>query len=102
MAQRYWPGQPENALGREFRLREGGEPYQVVGVVADYKVDTPGRAPKPYIHLPLGRQETFGNYVVRTSVAGERDGAGAAARAPRARSGARVPRQGNDARPGRR
>ena len=67
MAQRYWPGQPENALSREFRLREGGEPYRVIGVVEDYKVDTPGEAPKRYLHLPLGREETFGNYVVRTS-----------------------------------
>ena len=70
MAQRHWPGQPEQALNREFRLREGGEPYRVVGVAADYKVDTPGERPKPYIHLPLGRQETFGNYVVRTAVNG--------------------------------
>ena len=68
MAQRYWPGQPENALSREFRLREGGEPYQVIGVADDYKVDTPGERPKSYIHLPLSLQETFGNYVVRTSV----------------------------------
>jgi predicted permease len=68
MAQRYWPGQPEQALSREFRLREGGEPYRVIGIVADYKVDTPGERAKPYIHLPIGRQETFGNYVVRTSV----------------------------------
>jgi hypothetical protein len=67
MAQRYWPGEPSAALGREFRLRWGAEPYRVVGVVADYKVDTPGEAPKPYIHLPFGRQEMFGQYVVRTS-----------------------------------
>ena len=69
MAQRYWPGQPEAALSREFRTREGGEPYRVIGVVEDYKVDTPGERPKAYIHLPLSREETFGNYVVRTSVA---------------------------------
>ena len=68
MAQRFWPGQPEEALNREIRLREGGEPYQVVGVVEDYKVDTPGEASKAYIHLPFGRQGTFGNYIVRTSV----------------------------------
>jgi predicted permease len=67
MAERYWPGAPEQALSREFRLREGGQPYQVVGVVSDYKVDTPGEQPKAYIHLPFGRQEAFGNYVVRTS-----------------------------------
>jgi cell division protein FtsX len=36
-------------------------------VVADYKVDTPGEQPKPYIHLPFSRHESFGNYVVRTS-----------------------------------
>jgi predicted permease len=70
MAQRFWPGQPENALTRELRLREGGEPYRVIGVADNYKVDTPGEQPKSYIHLPLGRQETFGNLIVRTSVAG--------------------------------
>lgn len=71
MAQRFWPGQPEGALNREFRLREGGEPYRVVGVVQDYKVDTPGESAKSYLHLPLSRQETFGNFVVRTSVAAD-------------------------------
>jgi macrolide transport system ATP-binding/permease protein len=69
MAQRYWPGQPEGALSREFRLREDGPTYRVIGVVTDYKVDTPGERPKAYIHLPFGRQESFGNYVVRMSVA---------------------------------
>jgi predicted permease len=69
MAQRFWPGRPENAIGRGFRFREGGALYQVVGVVGDYKVDTPGENPKSYLHLPLGRNETFGNYIVRTSPA---------------------------------
>lgn len=68
MAQRYWPGAPDNAVSRELRLSEGGTPYQVVGVVEDYKVDTPGELPKAYLHLPLGREETYANYVVRTSV----------------------------------
>jgi cell division protein FtsX len=36
-------------------------------VVADYRVDTPGENPKPYMHLPLSRTGTFGNYIVRTS-----------------------------------
>ena len=67
MAQRYWPGDPATALGREIRLSEGGRPYQVVGVVTDYRVDTPGEQPKAYLHLPLGREDTFGNYVVRTA-----------------------------------
>jgi predicted permease len=67
MAQRFWPGAPENALGRTFRLRERGEPYEVVGVAADYKVDSPGESPKPYLHLPLGRRDTYANFVVRTA-----------------------------------
>ena len=64
MAARYWPG--ENAVGHEFRLRFGGDAYQVVGVTEDYKVDTPGENPKVYIHLPLGHNETFANFIVRT------------------------------------
>ena len=67
MAQRFWPGRPSDALGREFRTRWGDEPYRVIGVVADYKVDTPGERAKSYLHLPLGRRETFGNYVIRTA-----------------------------------
>ena len=66
MAQRYWPGAPSEAVGREFRLRWGEEPYVVVGVVDDYKVDTPGESPKPYLHFPLRRELLFGSYVVRT------------------------------------
>jgi predicted permease len=66
MANRYWPGPVSNAVGREFRTRWGGTAHTIVGVVADYKVDTPGESPKAYVHLPLGRKETFGNYIVRT------------------------------------
>jgi predicted permease len=68
MAQRFWPGEPAGALSREIRLREGGEPYRVVGVVADYKVNTPGEQPKAYMHLPFGRRESYGDFIVRTSV----------------------------------
>jgi predicted permease len=67
MTERYWPGQPESALSREFRLREGGEPYRVVGVVEDYKVNTPGESPTPYIHLPLSRHDSYADFIVRTS-----------------------------------
>ena len=98
MAERFWPGALDGALGREFRFREDGEPLRVIGVVSDYKVDTPGERPKAYLHLPFGRREAFGNYIVHIGRR-ERHGAGAPARASRARSGARVPRPGNDARP---
>jgi len=66
MAERFWPGGAENALEREIRLRETDPAYRVIGVVADHKVDTPGEAPKSYILLPLRRNLTYGNYIVRT------------------------------------
>ena len=64
MAEKFWPGQ--DALGREFRLRWGAEPYRIVGVVADYKVNTPGERATPYIHLPLGMRESYADVIVRT------------------------------------
>jgi len=70
MASRFWPG--EEAVGREFRTSWEGQPYQIVGVVEDYKVDTPGEQPKPYVHFPMERDRTFANYVVKTTIpAGE-------------------------------
>lgn len=66
MASRYWPG--EEAVGRQFRTSWGGDPYRIIGVVEDYKVDTPGEQPKPYLHLPIARQDLlYANYLVRTS-----------------------------------
>lgn len=67
MADRYWPG--IDPVGRNLRLRWDGDRYEVVGVIADYKVDTPGESPKPYLHLPLSREGTFANYIVRTRTA---------------------------------
>ncbi len=64
MADRYWPG--KDAVGREFRRAWGGEPWQVIGVVADYKVNTPGEGATPYIHFPSGGYDGFANYLVRT------------------------------------
>jgi hypothetical protein len=65
MAERYWPG--EDAVGREFRRDWGGEPWTIVGVVEDYRVDTPGESPKPYLHLPQRTETTYGNILVRTA-----------------------------------
>jgi predicted permease len=65
MAARYWP--QEDAVGREFRTSWDGAPYQIVGVVEDYRVDTPGEEPKPYIHIPLARNGVYSNYVIRTA-----------------------------------
>jgi hypothetical protein len=65
MASRYYPG--EEALGETFRLSPQAEPTQIVGIVEDYKVDTPGELPKPYIHLPLARNALYANFIVRTA-----------------------------------
>jgi predicted permease len=65
MAQKYWPGQ--DAVGKEVRMRWGEEPYRIIGVVADYKVLTPGEAARPYIHLPFRMQETYAEVLVRTA-----------------------------------
>ncbi len=65
MAATYWPDQ--DPIGREFRVSWGGDPYRIVGVVEDYKVDTPGEDPKPYIHLPLAPDAAFANFLVRTT-----------------------------------
>ena len=68
-AERYWPGL--SPVGREFRTSWDGEPFQIVGVAADYKVNTPGESPMPYIHLPLPPQSGFANFIVRTAGASE-------------------------------
>jgi predicted permease len=65
MAGSLWPG--EDPLGREFRTSRGGQPHTVVGVVQDYKVDTPGEAAKSYLHLPMPLQATYGVFLVRTA-----------------------------------
>jgi predicted permease len=65
MAATYWPG--ENALGREFRTSWQGEPFRIVGIVEDHKVDTPGETAQSYIHLPLSPQSGYANFVVRTT-----------------------------------
>lgn len=55
MARRYWPN--ESAVGKRLRLRDDQGPlYEVVGVVADYKVQTVGEADKPYMHLAYSQQ----------------------------------------------
>lgn len=66
MADQYWPG--EDAVGREFRTSFGGDPYRIIGVAADYKVNTPGEAPTAYMHLPYPVRSTYADVMVRTSV----------------------------------
>jgi predicted permease len=63
MASRYWP--EESAVGREFRTSWDGAPYQIVGIVEDHRVDTPGEDPKPYLLIPLPQSTVFANYVIK-------------------------------------
>ena len=56
---RHWPG--SDGLGRRFRTPTARRPdYEVVGVVADYKVETVGEKPTPYIHYAAGQRDFTG------------------------------------------
>jgi putative ABC transport system permease protein len=65
---RYWPG--EDGLGRRFRTRGlDGPEYEVVGVVGNYKVETVGEQPTPYIHYALAQRQFTGEVLIaRTSL----------------------------------
>ena len=58
----YWPG--SDPIGRRFRTRGlDGPEFEVVGVVGDYKVETVGEKPTPYVHFAL-TQRSFSNEVL--------------------------------------
>ena len=64
-AERFWPN--ENPIGKQFRRTFEGEPWEIVGVVENYKVNTPGEEPTPYLHFPLPSYGTlFAGFIVRT------------------------------------
>ena len=50
MNQRFWPG--ESAVGKVFRVNQpDAAPVEVVGVIRDLKIITPGEDPRPFVHL---------------------------------------------------
>ena len=49
MARKYWPG--VSAVGRRIRAHGASAPFEVVGVVRDYKVRTVGESPVPFVHF---------------------------------------------------
>lgn len=71
LARRFW-GDPGSAVGR--RLRSGAadaEPYEVVGVVADYKVRTVGEAPRPLVHFARGQSPATHGYLLARTESGD-------------------------------
>ncbi len=64
-ASRFFPN--TNAVGQQFRTRWDADPHEIIGIVEDYRVNTPGEEPTPYLHMPLPRDTGFGNFIVRTA-----------------------------------
>ncbi|HET9262329.1 MAG TPA: ABC transporter permease [Vicinamibacterales bacterium] len=62
-ARRYWPN--EDVLGKQFRTRAiDGPSFEIVGVVGDYKVETVGEGPTPYIHYALRQRPSTGEVLL--------------------------------------
>lgn len=62
-ARRYWPN--GDALGTRFRTRSfDGPEFEVIGIVADYKVETVGEGPTPYIHYALAQRPFTGEVLM--------------------------------------
>ena len=77
MARRFWPNEP--ALGKTMTVMSTQRRYEIVGVVADYKVRSVTEAPTPYVHFAEAQRPSMYNYLmVRTS--GDEDAALAAIR----------------------
>ena len=65
-ARRYWPN--TEVIGTRFRTRGlDGPEFEVVGVVGDYKVETVGEEPTPYIHYPLLQRAFTGEVLMARS-----------------------------------
>ncbi len=66
MQRRFWPN--ESAVGKRFRISAPDTPaFEIVGVVDDYKVRTPGESPRPMVHFAQSqRPRTYGNLIFRS------------------------------------
>jgi hypothetical protein len=74
MVRRFWPG--ESALGKRFSTgASDAAQVEIVGVVRDYKIRTPGEATRPMVHFARYQWPTSNNgavIVYRTSGPPER------------------------------
>ena len=58
-ARKFWPG--EEAMGKRFRTRSiDGPEFEVVGITANYRVNTMGEAATPYIHFAASQRPANG------------------------------------------
>jgi predicted permease len=65
----YW-GDGRDPIGRRFRQRTfDGPEYEVIGVVADYKVESVGEQPRPYIHYALDQRAFNGEVLLARTAA---------------------------------
>lgn len=70
-ARKYWPG--ESALGREVfeRTLSSGRNFQIVGVVADHKLNTIGEAPTPAIYFATSQRRDLSFNVIMARTNGD-------------------------------
>ncbi len=70
-ARKYWPG--ESAIGREVfeRTLGSGRNSQIVGVVADHKLQTVGEAPKPAIYFASTQRRDVSFNVIMARTKGD-------------------------------
>jgi predicted permease len=70
MAKKYWPG--ESALGKRLRTRTfDGPEFEVVGVVADYKLRSVGEEKTPGLHFAATQRPSLGYEVVARTRGGD-------------------------------
>jgi predicted permease len=69
--QRFWPG--ETGLGKRFRVGASDAPeVEIVGVVRDYKIRTPGELPRPMIHFAWSQRGQQNGVLAYRATAPER------------------------------
>jgi predicted permease len=68
-AVKFFPGANpiENALGKQFRTKLEGQPWQIAGVARDGKYWTIGEDQQAFVWFPIGNQLAYNHLLVRTS-----------------------------------